>query len=196
MSDEEFVHQGVKVRIIQDEDPQDPRKELLSTMACFHRRYDLGDEGHGYNSKDYPGWNEMEAAIRKQEDVAVILPLFLMDHSGLTIRTSSEKFRACDSAGWDWGQVGFIWISKANARKEYGKKVLTKAFLAKLEGYLRAEVETYDQYLTGDVWGYTVDPDGDDDSCWGFYGHDYCVEEAKRVAEIVAKRRALATAGV
>ena len=38
----------------------------------------------------------------------LILPLYLMDHSGLSIRTSSELFRMCDSAGWDWGCVGFI----------------------------------------------------------------------------------------
>ena len=44
-------------------------------------------------------------------------------------------------------------------------------------------------YLSGDVWGYIVDEDNKDDSCWGFFGYDYCVEEAKRVAEQIALRK-------
>ena len=46
---------------------------------------------------------------------------------------------------------------------------------------MEQEVKTYDQYLTGDVWGYIIEDDSGEvlDSCWGFFGHDYCEEEAK-----------------
>lgn len=43
---------------------------------------------------------------------------------------------------------------------------------------LRAEVTTYDQYLTDDVYGYRVEVQNEDgewteiDSCWGFFGLD------------------------
>jgi hypothetical protein len=44
-------------------------------------------------------------------------------------------------------------------------------------------VETWNQYLWGDVWGYVItDSDGEEvesGSCWGFYGLDACIEEAK-----------------
>jgi len=185
---ESFEHCGLTVEIKQDEDPRNPREDYdpLGKMICFHKRYNLGDK-HNYRFEDYNGWEEMEAAIIKNENAAVILPIYMMDHSGLSISTSNSGFRACDSAGWDWGQIGFICISKEKARKEYGK--LTKDTLAKITKYLIGEVEEYNQYQGGDVWGYIVDGNGEDDSCWGFYGYDYCIKEAKRVAEWIAFKK-------
>lgn len=93
---------------------------------------------------------------------------------------------------WDSGCVGFIYISRAKVRKEFGWKRITKAREQQIMKYLEGEVETYDQYLTGDVYGFIVeerpaavfDSDGepvevDDDelweetdACWGFFGDD------------------------
>ncbi|HUX02457.1 MAG TPA: hypothetical protein VMY35_15960, partial [Phycisphaerae bacterium] len=63
------------------------------------------------------------------------------------------------------------------------------------EACLRAEVSTYDDYLTGQVFGYVVeDEDGNDlDSCWGFYGEDYCRETARESAEAIAPNLAIGT---
>ena len=81
--------------------------------------------------------------------------------------------------------VGVIYITKEKAFKEYSQKRLTKAFKARLEKYLDAEVETYDNYLTGEVYGYVVEDEQAEqiDSCWGFFGE---IEEAiKRAREVV-----------
>ena len=48
-------------------------------------------------------------------------------------------------------------------------------------------------YLTGEVYGYEIeDPDGeeDGDSCWGFYGFDYCMQEARSIVDHMAGRKA------
>jgi hypothetical protein len=81
--------------------------------------------------------------------------------------------------------VGWVYVTKAKAREEFGKR-LTKARLAKVEECLRGEVKTYDDYLTGNVWGFIVeDEDGNHvDSCWGFVGDvDYAFAEGKAAAE-------------
>jgi hypothetical protein len=106
-----------------------------------------------------------------------------MDHSGLSISTGSAQFQACDSHGWDWGQVGFIFALPGKIKKEYGWKLLTKKRRALIEEYLTAEVEGYNQYLNGDVYGYVVeDVHGEHvNSCWGFFGYDYAVHEAQSV---------------
>jgi len=166
-------------KLIQDEDAANPRIEWdnLGTMVCFHNRYDLGDK-HSYRQSDYSSWDELEADIRKRENVAAILPLFLYDRSGITMNTTGFDCR------WDSGQVGFIFISKAKALKEYGGKIVTKKLRERLETYLKNEVETYDQYLRGDVWGIKVFEDGEEvDSIWGFYGYDYAELEAKAMCE-------------
>lgn len=102
------------------------------------------------------------------------LPLYLYDHSGITISTSSF------SCQWDSGQVGFIYITKEKIEQEFGWKILTKARREKIEKYLRGEVECYDKYLTGEAYGYQVlDSEGEiEDSCWGFFDRDEAEKEA------------------
>lgn len=101
----------------------------------------------------------------------VVLNLWLMDHSGLALRTSSAGFRACDSAGWDWGWLGFIYASAETIRKEWGYGPEAREKAAKC---LQAEVEVYDMYIQGDVWGFQIEDKDENhiDSCWGFYGSD------------------------
>jgi hypothetical protein len=108
----------------------------------------------------------------------IILPLYLLDHSGISMSTGSFN------DPWDSGQVGFIFVSVADAKKEWGWKVLTEKRRRHIEDILRGEVETYDQYLTGDVYGYILEgPDGEElDSCWGFFGEEYAIEEMNNVA--------------
>jgi len=170
-----------KIEVIHDEDANSPREDdNLGTMVCFHNRYSLGDK-HDYNSSNYNGWDEMERDIIKNEKVGVILPLYLYDHSGITMNTTGFSCR------WDSGQVGFIFISKEKMREEYGYKRITKKLIERVKGYLINEVKYYDSYLTGDVFGYRItdtETEEEVDSCWGFIGdYEYCMTEATGVAE-------------
>jgi hypothetical protein len=180
-----------EIEIVPDSDPESPREwDSLGTMVCFHRRYNLGDK-HDYRHSDYDGWEEMEKAIIKNENAGVILPLYLYDHSGITISTTGFS---CD---WDSGQIGFIFISKEKMLKEYGGKIVTKKLKERVEKYLVGQVETYDQYLTGDVYGYRIyevctcdhghEHREEIDSCWGYYGEDSCMEEADSIVNSLIK---------
>jgi hypothetical protein len=164
-------------RIEQDDNAQNPRTEFdnIGKMYCWHSRYNLGDK-HNYESpEDFQESDEYKNA-------AVILPLYLYDHSGITI--SARPF----SCPWDSGQVGYIFVDTPTIRKEWGKG---KKAIEKARKYLLAEVETYDQYLTGDVWGYIVEDDNGNhlDSCWGFYGEEYCKQEAKSALQYCIKQQ-------
>ena len=173
-------------RTYQDESPDSPRSwDNFGKMICFHNRYDLGDK-HDYKSNDYQGWDELKEQIEKDNEVGVILPLYLYDHSGITISTSPF---GCQ---WDSGQVGWIfctkeemdsnWIELSGQDKEERSEVL-----------LKGEVETYDQYLRGDVYGYRVfktetcshghTHEEELDSCWGYYGEQECMNEGVSIME-------------
>jgi hypothetical protein len=174
----EFKTKDKVLKIFIDESPENPRTawDNLGTMVCFHKRYDLGDN-HNYSSSDYDSWDEMEKAIIKQEDVAVILPLYLYDHSGITMNTTGF------SCGWDSGQVGFIFVSRETLRNEYGVKRISNKIIEKATKLLLGEVETYDQYICGDVYGFKVfkvetcdngcEHEEEIDSCWGFFGDNF-----------------------
>ena len=171
MSDE-VKYKEYTIKIWQDEIPQNPREDdNLGTMVCFHGRYSLGDRNHGLTDSMFRGWAELEQHLRNSLDAATVLPIYMYDHSGITI--SVTPF----SCPWDSGQVEFIYISKEKARKEYGWKKLTKDRLAKLEEYLTSEVDTYDKYLTGDIYGYNIlNPDGtetDEGMVGGYFGYDH-----------------------
>lgn len=187
---------GYQVDIELDECAYSPREnDTITTMACWHRRYDLGDVQPKTEPLDYmlslikefdaniydrldrleqkPGFDKASFILKEFDKHYFALDLYLMDHSGLSMNTGG--FRDCDPHGWDWGQVGFIFMSKEKARKEIGR--LTKANVKKVYDWLESDVETYSAYLEGEVYGYTVlrvvDGDEEDvDSCSGFYGED------------------------
>jgi len=154
---------GYTVEIFPEDYPEDPRSwDNAGTMVCWHRRYDLGDIQPKDDPQDYFR-DEIEPVA------AAVLPLYLYDHSGITISTGAF------SCPWDSGQVGWIFITKEKAKTDFGIKRLTKKAIKRLENYLRAEVKTYDDYLTGAVYGYAVkNPNGEEiDGCWGYFGYDH-----------------------
>jgi len=176
------------IEIKQDLSPSNPREDFdnLGTMICFHNRYSLGDK-HDYNSNDYSGWDEQLKVISKNEDVCVILPVFMYEHSGITIKTTPF------GCPYDSGQVGWIFISKEKVRKEYSVKRINKKLKERITEYLIGEVKIYDQYLTGDIYGYEIskitkcdlghEHTEELDSCWGFFGESECMKEAEGIVE-------------
>ncbi|NDQ57295.1 MAG: hypothetical protein GZ088_09505 [Acidipila sp.] len=180
---ESFEHADVTVDIFIDTDPRNPRteNENVATFVCFHKKYKLGDVGHDYNTSDYNGWAALKAAIMERNDGALVVPLYLYDHSGITISSTPFDCR------WDSGQIGFAFITKAQIADEWGTD---PDALASAEKYLQGEVETYDQYLRNDVYGFVVrDASAVQSSCWGFYGIEHCRDEAKATALTCGVRR-------
>lgn len=197
--------------------------DSVGKMVCWHRSYDLGDEQPSESPEDYrrkmayeqATFEQRELFDRLENDVFdegeevpdeaalvekilsnryVILPLYLYDHGGITMRAAPFY------DPWDSGQVGFIFVSKKRAESEWGtgfykttegniNRTQTGAPIPDEEAwayYLRGEVETYDQYLTGDVLGvciWTYDAKTlelkDRDECWGYYGQTYAETELK-----------------
>lgn len=95
----------------------------------------------------------------------IMLPLYLLDHSGLAMKTTSFH------DPWDSGQVGWIYASKEAAIKEFGGTKMTETIREKAENLLRREVTVYDSYLRGECYGYELYKNGElSDSCWGFIG--------------------------
>ena len=103
----------------------------------------------------------------------ITLPLYLFDHSGITIAT--RPF----SCPWDSGQVGYIHVSIKDILKEFNRKHMSKKLRQKAIDLMIGEVNSYDQYLTGEIYGYQIEPTDKnksiecDDSCWGFYGYEH-----------------------
>ena len=121
----------------------------FGTMVCFHPRYALGDHHNYIDKDDFlremylntVGNNERgteryermvnmvwsrkmtgdhpdpravdDAMLRVISEKYVVMPLYLLDHSGLAMQTTSFN------DPWDSGQVGWIYVSKEDALKEF-----------------------------------------------------------------------------
>lgn len=142
-----------------DTDYESPRDcDPAGTMVCWHGRYNLGD----IQPKERP--DAYRATLPKTR---LELPLYLYDHSMQSMSTRSFLGRALH-AEWDSGQVGFIYIPRKKACKEWPKKrsESMEAWEKRILSHLEAEVENYDQYLRGEVYRYQS---SSGDSCGGFY---------------------------
>jgi hypothetical protein len=148
---------------------ESPRKmfDNIGTMVCFHDRYELGDDHEFTDPFAVKQW------LEEQGDKIIWLPLFLYDHSGITIRTNPF------ASQWDSGQVGIIYVESekiykiidnwtADFKNEFYPGISDSEIALEI---LKQEVKTYDHYLTGSVYGYSIKEN--DDSCWGFYGDDH-----------------------
>jgi len=173
-----------RVRIVRDECPHESPRDWdgNATLIASHRRYDLGDKNTDLKVPfdELNGWDEVKAYIIKEAGpIAAILPVYLFNHSGLALSTTG--FGAQDPQRWDWGQVGFIFTTKAAVRDWWGCKQVTKKIVERCENSMRSELETYEQYLNGEVYGFiaeklTCEKCGtyeQEESCWGFYGSDW-----------------------
>ena len=171
----EVQYKGYTITIEPDLHPESPREHCnIGTMICFHTRYDLGDT-HAISENAHTSWEELEATIVKKYNTNVILPIYMYDHSGITISTTPFSCR------WDSGQVGFIVADRVKVEELMGWRILTQKRKEQLLTYLSNEVEAYDTYLRGDIVGFEItDKNGDYvDSCWGYYAEQDAIHEAK-----------------
>jgi len=198
----EFRNYTIKVE--QDDLNDSPRDwDNLGTMVCWHGRHCLGDE-HEFADRDMFYWElsglypdeypefltdeQLSRCYKVAAEKNIILPLYVYEHGGITMSTAPY------SCPWDSGQAGFIYVSLEQVRKEFSVKRVSKQTRKKIETYLTGEVQTYDYYLTGNVYWYSVereDTDGeivDVDSCGGFFGYhtdddNYMVDNIKGVIQ-------------
>lgn len=145
---------GIKLAIYYDEIDCNPRENdgNMTRMVCFHTRYNLGDK-HEYKSSNFSSWSEIEAQLKKDYDIVEICPLYLYDHSGITI-SMSHGYPYNDQ--WDAGMVGFVFVDKEKIRENYAVKRVTKKQIDRALKEMESEVELYDDYLRGEVFGFSI----------------------------------------
>lgn len=181
---------GIVAHIIPDEDAQDPSDGFLCKITYRKdSRYTLGTEKIDETRKE-----ELEGEIAAGKVIA--LPVWAYVHSGVKIHASSGNPFRCP---WDSGQSGVAYVPKADALREFGSEAdklaasldpdgyaLTQETLTKVFECIRCEVETFSQYLEGDVYGVVIeDKDGNElESVWGFFGLTYAREEAERMGKV------------
>lgn len=161
------------LEIYYETDPMNPREseDNLTTVVVFHNRYDFGDSVD-FKSADFSGWSEMETHIGKTYQPLIIKPLYMYEHSGVTIATRPFN------CSFDSGQIGFVFITQKSL-DTFGFHIKDNEkwsdFIERLSNAIEEDIKTLDDYLTGNCYGYQVKSEDDKiiESCWGFFGDDF-----------------------
>ena len=166
-----------------------PTAESLRLALAWAEGAEAAQEAYDDFDSEEMTSEEVWTALEKDY---VILPLYLYDHSGISMSTGAF------SCPWDSGRVGYIYVSLEDAKKEWisttpeswdslvpskkwtgspwGKDPVepeeVKITLRQwAEEALRGEVETYTAFLEGLVVGFVTEyleegGDPDDDDSW------------------------------
>lgn len=199
----ERAHGSLRLTVQYDDDPHpdnNPRTwdSKIGVLFTPHSRYTLGDDdvpadirrafdhyaGRGRHGR---GAEMFARYLRVYHGATVVLPVGLIDHSGLSMYVGGGAHLS-DPGGWDSGTIGFTWDTPAD-RAEIGPTATPE----RMRESLVAEVETYDQWLRGDIYGYVIErvvrcDHGAEhretlESLWGMFGQDYAEAEALAVWE-------------
>ena len=170
------ISDTVTIIVEQDPCPDSPANwDNVGRIAYCSRHHVLGTENVSKERLD-----EIRDGIESGDLVG--LPVYAYVHGAAMIKAAESNPFHCP---WDSGQSGFVYCTKQEAIKEFGKKILTQSVKAATLRCLRGEVDTFSQYLEGDVWGYRVLVDGEEvEACWGIYGHDEALAEARSVVNL------------
>lgn len=161
------VNDKYVLKIEHDTDQSNPfeNQEETATMVTWHRNYALGNQHDyadgddffrsllsefGYSDEYYDRLKSKEQLFDVLNKHCVILPVYGYEHGGLSIRT--RPF----SCNWDSGQLGYIYTTLQDIRKWRGIKRITKSVREDELKIMESMIQTYDTYLQGNVFGYTL----------------------------------------
>ncbi len=151
----------VTLEIIQDEYPSNPRDDFDHISTFYgpkNSRYLIG--GKKDIEIDYYDLEDTIKAFRKE---------------GAVIVEFDSNAGTC-----------YAVVERSQLQKEYlGFGYSMRKALYWARQCTKGEISEYLAYANGEVYGYKVmDANGEElDSCWGFYGEEYCREEGESSAQ-------------
>tara|TARA_R110000868_G_scaffold55232_1_gene171841 strand:+ start:3041 stop:3643 length:603 start_codon:yes stop_codon:yes gene_type:complete len=166
---------GTTIEMWQDCSPESPRDwSNVAQMIFVGDRVSLGDKHDVVFGDNYYGRQHFiekgEMMVRGQiKDVVICKPVHMYIHSGTSISTSYVYPYNCK---WDSGTCGFAIVTKQSIRETWNIKRVTQKYIDMADEALESEIKILNQYIGGEVYGFTVEGGGEGDSCGGFFGDD------------------------
>jgi hypothetical protein len=186
-----FTHAGKEyilfIKIQADSDASSPSEDADKNAFLVY-----GHRDFTVNGPDEEKAREVHEAKSTWEETHHVWPVFAYIHSGVHLQLGTDA--GLPDRQWDVSMCGYCLVTRDASDIPEPRK------------YAEGMIETWNQYLSGDVWGYDIelhklqtDSDGDpieerdyyerhsraldEDSCWGFYGSEYALQETKSIAE-------------
>ncbi len=157
----------------QDQWPSNPRENDTNYCTiCYIRNRYLGSSKYDddIDFTDSDDLNDYLAELKDRGTEFVSVPLYAYVHSGITISTGSF------GDPWDSGCFGIAICTKEQVGDAYGYDT---DWQRHAHDIIEGEIETYDKYLTGEMYVYSIYLYNKEtkswtleDTCGGFYSND------------------------
>jgi hypothetical protein len=142
------------IKISIDEFPTDPYNEWnqLSHIVAWHNRYSFGKKEDIQQFKHQEDFNEY---LKELNGKILLLNLYMYEHSGISLSVNQSRPYPFNDR-WDSGQIGYAYVTYEEIQKEYSVKRITKKLKQKVIKLIESEIESYNQYLNGQVYEYAI----------------------------------------
>ena len=190
-----------KAELVYDQHATTPREcdnlgTILIAPSKSHwiaSRDDVVDTSICLGKNPYEHWENLrrEQLKLKKSEIAIAYPITKHEHGSISLSLGYKQ-------GWDYGVVGFIYVTKETLRKCYGVDRITKSIIERAKNCLQSELDMLTAWLNGDCYGwqikeYALTDDGLDweevdtlDSCWGYLDQDYALAAMKDALNCLA----------
>jgi len=166
--------QSEKLEIVTDESCESPREwdNLTIIVTIKNNHHTMGD----FQVNNSEELREM----LKGHKAKYAMPLYVYEHSGISLKCFEDKVGYPYNDQWDAGCIGMVYTTK-KLLKDNG---LDKYPEDKVIEQMKTEIETYSQWCNGECYGFRLTElskcdkceqsnDKEIDSCYGFYGYDH-----------------------
>ena len=139
----------------------------------------------------YEHWQNLrhEQLKLKKSEIAIGYAITKHEHGSISLSLGYKQ-------GWDYGVVGFVYVTKETLREEYGVGRITKSILAYAEKRLQDELDTLAHWLNGDCYGWQIKEyaldDGLDweevdtlDACWGYLDKEQALDDMQNMLKLL-----------
>lgn len=170
-------YKGHKIDIHEDISSDSPNDwgDTGAFLVCNNREMKVERDGFDVNTvfRALHGAKDDDGEVDEEAEAIAngyhIFPIEAYIHSGIVLHFERE---ASFDRRWDVSSgFGFILVKNDEAKEHKDARRIASGIL-----------ETWNDYLSGNVYGYVIDSDGD--SCWGYYG-DYETGALEAAREVV-----------
>lgn len=179
MSDliETINYRGYEIEVCYDTEPQSPSEWENTDAFLVYDHRDFTVKVKGFDGQEV--FDAMQAKKPLFEGY-FYFPVYAYIHSGVSLSLGGRDFLAPgEHLNWDVSFKGFAMVKRQKGWSWKRDKAYTIA---------ESIVKEWNQYLSGDVYGYNSEVGG----CWGFYGSEgrkEMIENAKSEIDYAIKKK-------
>ena len=150
-----------KAELVYDPDATNPREwedNLGSILISPNKSHWIAsaspdsvvDTSISFGKNPFEHWENLrreQLNLKKSE--AIAYPITKYEHGEISLQLGYKQ-------GWDYGVVGFVYVTKETLRKEYGVTRITKSIIERAKNCLQDELDTLTRWLNGECYGWQI----------------------------------------